>query len=136
MSKHRSTQLSEPITGIAEATAERMRLGLEILQALAHAVATIEETQQRFRTAVFIRLSRIETMVQMIQAGQIVGAHLSEPGSDKKIRNHAENAQEYVSRHSHELGLKMVKYVCGGLEALDPQPKARRKRPGGLSYEI
>jgi hypothetical protein len=49
------------ITDIAEATAERVRLGGEVLNALAHTVAANEEAQRRFRTAVLIRLSRIDT---------------------------------------------------------------------------
>jgi len=59
MRNHRlkTRRLSDPITGIPEATAERVRLGGEILKALAHAVAANEEAQRRFR-AVLIMLGR------------------------------------------------------------------------------
>ena len=57
---------------MAEATAERVRLGGDILIALAHAVAANEKTQRRFRTAVLIRLSKIETMLTEVQGAQLV----------------------------------------------------------------
>jgi hypothetical protein len=136
MSKHRSRGMSESITGIAEATAERVRLGSEILNALAQVVAANEEAQRRFRTAVLIRLSRIETITQMIHGAQIAVAHMSEPASKEKMASHGKYAEDYVSRHSQELGLKMVKFVYGGIEALDTSRKKRRNRSDCLSYEI
>lgn len=76
------------ITGITEATAERVRLGGDILIALAHAVAANEETQRTFRTAVLAQLSRIQSWVEMIHGAQIVETHISEPGADEKIAHH------------------------------------------------
>jgi hypothetical protein len=128
MRKHHSRGSSEPTTGIAEATAERVRLGGEILKALAHAVAANEEAQRRFRTAVLIRLSRIETIVQMIHGAQIVDAHKSQCASDEKITNHAKDAEDYISQHAKELGQSMLNYIYGGPEAVDTEPKKRRKR--------
>ena len=121
--RSKNTGSPETITGIAEATAERVRLGGELLQVLAKAVADNEKAQRRFRTAVLIRLSKIETMVQMIHGGQIAELHRSKPGSEEKIDEHTKAAEEFISKHSDELGLKMVKYIYGGAEALDQEPK-------------
>lgn len=121
---------------MAEATAERMRLGLDILTALAHAVAANEETQRRFRTAVLIRLSKIETKLTEIQGAQLADFWAPGKVTDAKRAEYVRELEERISRASNEMGLKMVKFVYGGLEALEPEPKARRKRREDLSYEI
>jgi hypothetical protein len=82
------------IAGISEVTAERVRRGGEILRGLAQAVAEGEERQRRFRNAVVIRLSRIETIVQMIHAGQIVDAEWRKPAYERKIETNARGAEE------------------------------------------
>ena len=130
MKKHRSTteQVSDSIAEMAatvgKAVAERTWMNKELLQVLALAMAANEKAQRRFRTAVLIRLSRIETMVQMIHGAQIVEAYSSKPGCEEKVREHAKDAEKYISQHSNELGLKMVKYVYE-----EPgEPGARRSR--------
>jgi hypothetical protein len=134
MKRHRkSTGLSEdPITDmaatVAKGMAERTRMIHELLPQLALAVAANERAQRRFRTAVLIRLSRIDTMLQMIHGAQIVEAHRSEPCFDDKINQHTKDAEDYISQHSKELGLKMVKYVYDEPEAPGVRGKARRKR--------
>ena len=57
MKRHRSNagQESGTITGIEEVTAERVRLGGDVLNVMAFAVAGNEETQQKFRTALLWR---------------------------------------------------------------------------------
>ena len=60
---------------LAETIAERAKMNLDLLQRLALAVAANEKAQRRFRTAMLIRVSRIETTVQMIYGAQIVQAH-------------------------------------------------------------
>lgn len=71
--------------GIAEATAERVRLGGEILQALAHAVAANEKVQRRFRSAVLAKLSRIMTIAEMTYAAQIGALWHNEPRGEEKL---------------------------------------------------
>jgi|SRR6266853_331213 len=134
MKKHFSEKrrLSDPVTNmaatVAEVTAERMRMNKDLLQELALAVAANERAQRRFRTAVLIRLSRIETMVQMIHGAQIVEAHHSEPCFEDKVSEHTKDAEEYISQHSNELGLKMVEYVYDEREAAGAQRNTRRKQ--------
>ena len=111
-------------TTLAEAVAERSRMNKELLIALAMAMGANERAQQRFRIAVLMRLSRVETMLQMIHGAQIVEAHGSKPGFEEKTREHAKDAEEFISQKSHELGLAMVKYIY----AESDEPSARRGR--------
>lgn len=102
---------------------------MHLLVALANAVASIETANRRFRNAVLVRLSRIETMVQMVHGAQIVEAHKSEPSGHDKMRQHAKDAEEYVSESSREMGIKMVEYIYGESEALPTKRKTRQKSP-------
>jgi len=128
----KTRRISDPIINmvatVAEAIADRARINKDLLHALALAVAANERAQRRFRTAVLIRLSRIETMVQMIHGAQIVETHHSKPYFDEKVTEHAKDAEEYVAHHSQELGLKMVKYVYDEPEAPGARGKRRRKQ--------
>jgi hypothetical protein len=127
MKQHRSrTGLSsEPITGIAEATAERVRLGGELLHHLALAVGANERAQRRFRTAVLIRLSRIESIVEMILGAQIAHGHKLQPGYEEKVHEQARGADAFISLKSKELFLAMVKHLH---EETPPSRKRGRVR--------
>ncbi|MEY2411020.1 MAG: hypothetical protein QOF48_3690 [Verrucomicrobiota bacterium] len=126
MKRHRTSDRwsAEPIEEARKATAERVKLNHELLIAMAHALDGIEKTQRKFRTVVLLRLSRIETMLQMIHGAQIVEAHLSKPACEEKASEHAEAAETYISEHSRELGLKMVRFIYGESE----EPMVRRDR--------
>jgi hypothetical protein len=119
MKKHRSTTKlsSEPITGIAEATAERVRLGGELLQHLAQAVGANERAQRRFRTAVLIRLSRIEMLAELIHAAQIVQGYKWEPSNKEKAEAYTKDADEFISQKTKERVLELVKFVYDEPEA-------------------
>jgi hypothetical protein len=58
---------------------------------------------------------------------------ISEPGSEEKMRKHAKDTEKYISQHSNELGLKMVKYIYG-----DPEKSVARrsKRQNQSDWEI
>lgn len=105
---------------VAKTMAERSTGTKDVLLALAHAVAANETAQRRFRNAVLIRLSTIETTVKMIHGAQIAESHGSKPGFEEKIHRYAEEADEYISKRSHDLGLKMIEYIYG--EPLQPGP--------------
>ena len=113
---------------MAKVMVERTRMILELLPKLVLAVAANEETQHRFRTAVLIRLSKIETMVSMIHGAQIVETNKPIARNEEKLNKHAEEADEFVSRKSNELGLAMAKFIYGQSEVPDAQRKARRRR--------
>jgi hypothetical protein len=123
-------------TNLAEIMAERSRLNKDLLLALVHAVARNERTQDYFRIAVLPSLSKIEVMVGMLLAAQTVEADYSKPVFVDKVNKYAEETQEYVSRHSKELGLKMVKYVYDHSELQTALPKTRRRRSQNVSYDI
>jgi hypothetical protein len=75
-------------------------------------------------------------MVGMLLAAQTVEADYSKPVFVDKVNKYAEETQEYVSRHSKELGLKMVKYVYDHSELQTALPKTRRRRSQNVSYDI
>ena len=118
----------DPITNIQEAApTERTRMNQELLIALAHAWATNEKAQRRFRNAVLYRLSRIETILTEVQGAQLV--QLWPPGqvSDEERTKLVSEVEGRVSAASEQLGLKMVRYIYGPSEELDVPRDRRRK---------
>lgn len=104
---------ADPVTKMAKDMSERSRGNMDVLTALFHAVTANQMVQQRFRNAVLARLSKIETIVQIIHGAQIVDTHTSEPRFEEKLRAHAEAAENYISQLSDDLVLKMVHYIYG-----------------------
>lgn len=117
---------SGTITGITEATAERVRLGGEILKAMAHAIAANEDAQRRFRGAVLAMLSKIHITLTEVQGAQL--ADFWAPGrvTDEKRAEYLREVEDRISTKSSEVGLKMIKYIYGFEE--QPSPAARRGR--------
>ena len=108
--------------------AERTHMIHELLPHLALAVAANEETQNRFRKAVLVRLSKIESMVLMIQGIQIAEAHMRKPHSDEeKIRENCEYTDAFVAKNSDELCTAMVKYIYGKPGKANAPHDRRRK---------
>src|SRR5215831_6060301 len=99
----------DPIESVIAAAAERKRATTDLLTELALAVAENERAQRRFRIAALIKLSKIETMVKMVHGAQIGLAHMSEPGSDERIKRHADAADVFISQHSKSLLRESVK---------------------------
>jgi hypothetical protein len=130
MKNHYSeTDRSDPVANLeAEVMSKRRRMKKDLLKELALTVAANERAQRRFRIAVLIRLSRIETMVQLIHVAQIGELWRKEPGFEEKLTEGAKKAEEYVCQHGKELLLEMVKYVYGGPEALGVRVGTQRKR--------
>ena len=86
---------------MAEATAERVRLGGDILIALAHAVAANEKTQlENFLYAVINKLSRKEALLGLVHVSQLARDQRPEPYDEEKLREDAKAAEEYVSQKS------------------------------------
>ncbi len=113
---------------MAEATAERVLLGGEILKALAHAVAANEKAQRRFRAAVMSRLAKIETMVAEALGAQFVQHWPPGKVSDEQRAKWVQEVEARISTASDEMGLKMVKYIYGEAEGPSGERKTRRKR--------
>jgi hypothetical protein len=110
-SKRKRSSRGAPQMGdrLAEIIAERARMSLDILQRIALAVAANEKAQRRFRTAMLIRVSRIETMVQMIHGAQIAQTH--DCVRSEQMAKHVTAAEEYISQASEKLTLAMVKFI-------------------------
>jgi len=107
--------------------AERTRMIYELLPKLALAVAANEEAQRKFRTAVLIRLSKIETMLTEVQGCQLVQCWPPGRVSDEQRDKYLQEVEERVSRTSEQLGLKMVRYIYGeSREAIMPHDRRRK----------
>ena len=116
---------------VAKVVAEHMRPVHELLPKMGLAMAANERTQHKFRTAVLIRLSKIESIVTMILGAQIAEVHLRKPYRDEeKLNKDAEDAETFISQKSNELSLAMVKYIYGESEVPSAQGGRRRKRHG------
>jgi hypothetical protein len=103
-----------------EATAQRMKMNLELLQRLAVTWAANEEAQRKFRAVIVNRVAKIETTVQMILGAQITEAH-DRMDSDK-LREHAKGTDEYIAKASDKLGLGMIEFIYG-----EPRKTGRRR---------
>jgi hypothetical protein len=114
----------------AEVLTERSRLNMELLQQLAIAVGTNEKTQRQFRNTVFVRLSRIETMLSLIRVAQL--AHDQNPPmyDADKLQADAEMDEKYISEQSAKLSLTMLKYIYGETDQPAAPRRKRRKRSG------
>ena len=112
---------------LAEVLAERSRMNKELLVALAHAMATNEMTQRRFRNAVLIRLSSIETVLTEVQGAQLV--QFWDPGhyTDEQRTKYVKEVEERMSKASQDLGLKMIRYIYEESEVPDALRDRRRK---------
>ena len=97
-------------------------MNLELLHQLARAIATNEQAQRRFRTAVLVSISKIQTTVQMIHGAQIAEAH----EDSEAMLKHAKDAEERISDESNKLGLSMVKFIYD--KSSMPSPQRGRKR--------
>ena len=98
----------------------------DLLIALATAVGTNEKVQRRFRTAVLTRLARIETILGLVHVWQLADSQRPKQYFADKLDEDARAAEEYVSEKSHELGLKMVRYIH--TDAPEPEPRFNRRR--------
>jgi hypothetical protein len=124
------------ITGIAEATAERVRLSGQILQAMAHVLAANEQTQRKFRCAVINKLARIEALLGLVHVSQLARDQQPVNYYEEKLLEDSQAAEEYISRTSYEAGLTMVKYIYGEGEEVGTKTKKRRKWVDCPLYEI
>jgi hypothetical protein len=127
---HKTRQMSKPGRtdregSSTEVIAQRTRMSLDLLQQLACAVAANEKIQQRFRTAVLIRVSRIEATVKLIHGAQIADAHNCV--DSKEMTQHAKASDEFIAKDSNELGLAMVKYIYGHSDEKGLRRDGRRK---------
>jgi hypothetical protein len=115
---------------LTEVLTERSHLNKDLLIALATAVGRNEKVQQKFRMAVLIRLAKIETMLSMIVVGELARSQGRQEYYADKLTEDAKDAEDYISKHSNELGLAMVNYIYGESEAPSAQGKTRRKWSG------
>jgi hypothetical protein len=112
---------------MAEATAERVRLGGDLLIALSNAVARNEKAERRFRYAVTNKLCRIEALLQQVHVSHLVQDQHIKDYIGEKLEADAKASEEFVSQTAYDAGLTMVKYIYELEEAGDAPLRERRK---------
>lgn len=108
-----------------ESIAKLARQNLDLLNRLVLAVAANENAQRRFRTAMLIRVSRIETMVQMIHGAQIAETH--DCIKSEAMVKHIEAAEQFTSHASDKLSRAMLRFIYDELGATAPQRGRKRQ---------
>ena len=99
----------------------------DLLVSLAHAAAENEKAQRKFRIAVLIRLSRIDTLVAEIMGAQLAQSWSTKPGSSEKEEKFARTVEDRVSSISHDLMVRMVKFIYGTSDEAEVSLDKKRK---------
>ena len=103
-------------------------MNLNLLTQLAHLWMDTEIKQQRFRTCVLIRLSKIEAMLN-----QSLGCQLAQYWPDRApmtadLRNrYLQEVQDKIESESQTLGIKMVRFIHEEREKVEKPFDRRRK---------
>ena len=122
---------SNPMTRIpidlARDMAELAHMNKNLLVALAHAVASNEKTQRKFRNAVLIRLATINAMLTHVQGAQLAESCRAPHVTDERRDAFLREVEEHVSQESLQLGLKMFRYVYDESEEI-AVPRDRRRK--------
>lgn len=108
---------------VAQRMADRTLMNSDLLRELVVAVAAYERVQRRFRETVMVRLSRIETLVEMIHGAQLFEAHRSADASDEKLREAAKHSDTFILEKSKQLSLAAMNYIYADSE---PSTQGRR----------
>jgi hypothetical protein len=115
---------TDPITNVTESVS----LNLNLLTKLVHHLVDVEKRQQRFRTCVLIRLSRIESMVTEVQGCQLAQCWPNHaPMTDELRTKYLQEVQDRIDSASEKLGVKMVRYIHQEPEAPEKSFDRRRK---------
>ena len=119
------------ITGIAEATAERVRLSGEILKAMAEAMARNRQIQQRFVTHVSMKLARIEALLEQVHVRNLARDQRPFHYYEDKLMEHARGWPSWVCSASVRFStgsdflLKMASHLRAAVRsAADPPTRA------------
>jgi len=98
----------DPVANLTELA----NMDLNLLTKLVHRWADAEKKQQRFRTCVLIRLSKIEAMLTQSLGCQLAQYWPARPPMTDELRNkYSKEVEEKIAIESQTLGLKMVRYV-------------------------
>ena len=116
---------NDPITNLTEL----VRMQLNLMTNLVHHLVEVENKQQRFRTCVLIRLSRIETMVTEVQGCQLAQYWPDDHArmTDELRAKYLQEVQDRIESASEKLGLKMVRYMHEKPDVQEKQYDRRRK---------
>lgn len=121
---------TDPIINLTESVS----LNLNLLTKLVHRLVDVEKRQQRFRTCVLIRLSRIETMLTEVQGCQLAQYWPDHaPMTDELRAKYLQEVEDRIESASEKLGVKMVRYIH---EEPQPREKAFDRRRKWWGWEI
>jgi hypothetical protein len=117
------TTSPEIITNIADLS----KMNFNLLTKLVPWLDANEKAQRKFRTAVLIRLSKIETVLTEVQGAQLADFWAPERVPDEQRAKYLQEVEERVSRETERLVLKMVRYIYGETEMPERRHDRRRK---------
>jgi hypothetical protein len=132
MKRHYSARQKpkDPIANLAESVS----MNLNLLAQLVRRWVDVEEKQQRFRTCVLIRLSKIEAMLTQSLGCQLAQDWRDRPPMAEELRNNdLQEVQDKIESESQTLGLKMVRFIH---EEHDKAEKAFDRRRRWWGWEI
>ena len=84
----------------------------------------------KFKTAVLVKLSRIEATLTELMGCQLAQYWPNGKATDKQRHEYLKEVQNRLSIASHELGLKMVRYIYEESPETDLPRDKRRKWTG------
>jgi hypothetical protein len=120
------TTSPEVITNIAELS----KMNFNLLTKLVPWLDANEKTQRKFRTAVLIRLAKIETMLTEVQGCQLAEKAQTWPLknlNEEQLDKYFQEVEERVSKGGEQLLQKMVRYIYGPSD--EPAvPHGRRRK--------
>lgn len=99
----------------------------KLLVQLAVAVAANGTTERKFRNAVLIKLSEIQTTVTHVHGAQLAEMCRKDRATEAQQETFFREVQERVSAASEQAGLKMIRYIYGETEAEVERHDKRRK---------
>jgi hypothetical protein len=124
-----SPEIVEHIDGLTEANFKLLTMLVPWLDAK-------EKEQRKFRNAVLIRLSSIETKLTEVQGCQLARLSKTWPLNtlnNEQLTEYFQGVEERVSIASNQLGERMVRYIYGATDEAVVPPDRRKK---WLDWEI
>src|SRR5436305_377350 len=101
MGRRRTQLLSDrAVTGIAEATAERVMLSGELLKALAEAMGANAKIQRRFMYTVIHKLTKMETVLSLLHVRNLARDQRPFHYYEDKFIKDTQDSDEWISQKS------------------------------------
>lgn len=109
---------------------ELTRLNFNLLTKLVPWLDDHAKQDQKFKTAVVVKLSKIEAMLTELMGCQLAQYWPDGKVTEKQRHEYIKEVQNRISIGSKETGLKMVRFIYEESSEIDPPRDRRRKWSG------